>query len=35
MRRGVELIAAPTKEACRLIDDYADADVNAILHVTC
>ena len=34
-RRGIELVAVPTDEACRLIDDYPDAEVNAILHVTC
>jgi hypothetical protein len=34
-RRGIELIAVPTDEACRLIDDCADAEVNAILHITC
>jgi hypothetical protein len=34
-RRGIELVALPTEEACRLIDDCADSDVNAILHITC
>jgi hypothetical protein len=34
-RRGIELVAVPTDEACRLIDDCSDAEVNAILHVTC
>jgi hypothetical protein len=34
-RRGIELVAVPTDEACRLIDDCTDAEVNAILHVTC
>lgn len=33
-KRGVELIALPTAEACRLLRD-ADQDVAAILHVTC
>ena len=36
-RRGVELIALPTDEACELLS-AADADLattNAILHVTC
>jgi len=36
-RRGVELVAVPTEEACRLLS-AADADLattNAILHVTC
>jgi hypothetical protein len=34
-QRGIELIAVPTEEACRLIDDSPDVEVNAILHVTC
>ena len=34
-RRGIELVTVPTDEACRLIDDCPDAEVNAILHVTC
>ena len=36
-RRGVELVALPTEEACELLST-ADADLattNAILHVTC
>lgn len=36
-RRGVELLALPTEEACALLS-AADADLattNAILHVTC
>jgi hypothetical protein len=36
-RRGVELVALPTEEACALLSG-ADADLtstNAILHVTC
>jgi hypothetical protein len=33
--RGVELIALPTPEACRLIENLDRRDVNAILHVTC
>jgi len=36
-RRGVELVALPTAEACELLS-AADADLattNAILHVTC
>jgi hypothetical protein len=35
VRRGIELIALPTEEACRLIDDWPDEEVNAILHITC
>lgn len=34
-RRGIELVAVPTNQACRLIEDCPDAEVNAILHVTC
>jgi hypothetical protein len=34
-RRGIELVAVPTEEACRLIEEFPDTDVNAILHVTC
>ena len=34
-RRGIELVALPTDEACRLIDECDDADVNAVLHITC
>jgi hypothetical protein len=33
-RRGVELIVLPTSEAIRELD-RAEADTNAILHVTC
>ncbi|HSW40962.1 MAG TPA: MTH938/NDUFAF3 family protein [Patescibacteria group bacterium] len=36
-RRGVELVALPTEEACELLS-IAEADIattNAILHVTC
>ena len=34
-RRGVELVALPTEEACALLTDAAPASTNAILHVTC
>ena len=34
-RRNVEIIALPTEAACRLIADFAPAEVNAVLHVTC
>jgi hypothetical protein len=37
VRRGVELVAVPTEDACALLS-AADADLtatNAILHVTC
>lgn len=34
-RRGVELVAIPTAEACGLIAGLDRHDINAILHVTC
>ena len=34
-RRGVEVIAVPTAEACALLDGIDARDVRAILHVTC
>lgn len=34
-RRGVEVIARPTAEACELISATDDASVTAVLHVTC
>ena len=34
-RRGVEIVALPTKEACTLLRDMAADQINAILHVTC
>jgi hypothetical protein len=34
-RRGVELIAVPTPEACRLLSRADPDDTAAILHVTC
>lgn len=34
-RRGVDLVAVPTQEACRLLSAMADEDARAILHVTC
>jgi hypothetical protein len=34
-RRGVELVAIPTADACGLIAGLDRRDVNAILHVTC
>jgi len=33
--RGVELIALPTAQACRLLGSVEDGEVFAILHVTC
>jgi hypothetical protein len=35
VRRGVELVAVPTVEACELLADADLATTNAILHVTC
>ncbi|MFI7067153.1 hypothetical protein ACIBL3_39585 [Kribbella sp. NPDC050124] len=34
-RRGVELTAIPTKDACRLITSVDRREVHAVLHVTC
>jgi hypothetical protein len=34
-RRGVELVAVPTAEACALLADADLATTNAVLHVTC
>jgi hypothetical protein len=34
-RRGVELVAVPTAEACRLLSHADPDDTAAILHVTC
>ena len=34
-RRGIEIVAAPTKEALRLLRDVDAEDVYAIVHVTC
>jgi hypothetical protein len=34
-RQGVEIVARPTEEACRLLRSADPADVGAILHVTC
>jgi hypothetical protein len=34
-RRGVELVAVPTEEACALLADADLATTNAVLHVTC
>jgi hypothetical protein len=33
--RGVEIIAVPTEDLCKLVKDLMPEDVNAILHVTC
>ena len=34
-RRGVTLVAVPTREACQLISDLDASRVHAVLHVTC
>lgn len=34
-RRGVELVAVPTAEACRLLSESDPEEVSAILHLTC
>lgn len=34
-RRGIEIEALPTRDACRLLADLDREDVYAILHVTC
>jgi len=34
-RRGVKIVAEPTKAACRLLREADRKDVAAILHVTC
>jgi hypothetical protein len=34
-RRGIDVEALPTREACRLLADLDASDVYAVLHVTC
>jgi hypothetical protein len=34
-RRGIDLTAIPTEDACRLIASLAQKEVHAVLHVTC
>ncbi len=34
-RRGVEIVARPTPEACRLLRSADTSEIAAILHVTC
>src|SRR4030095_13961311 len=34
-RRGVEVIAAPTSEVCRLLEEVKKGQAYAILHCTC
>ena len=34
-RRGIEIVAAPTSEVCKLLEDVKKAQAYAILHCTC
>ena len=34
-RRGVDVTAIPTEDACRLIASLDPSEVHAVLHVTC
>ena len=34
-KKGVKVVAMPTVEVCKLVEDYRSKEVNAILHVTC
>ncbi len=34
-RRGIDLIAVPTAQACQLLHSLSPEDVHAVLHVTC
>ena len=34
-RRGIEVAARPTEEACRMIANLDPREVHAVLHVTC
>ena len=34
-RRGIEVIAKPTLEACRLLEEVKKGQAYAILHCTC
>jgi hypothetical protein len=34
-RRGVEIVALPTRDACRLVNETQDDVLAAVLHVTC
>jgi hypothetical protein len=34
-RRGVDITALPTEDACRLIASHDENEVHAVLHVTC
>ena len=34
-RRGVQVVAVPTEEACRLLSGLGSREVAAVIHVTC
>jgi hypothetical protein len=34
-RRGIAIVALPTRDACRLLAELKPKDVYAVLHVTC
>jgi len=34
-KQGIKVIARPTPELCRVLQDMRPEDINAILHVTC
>ncbi len=34
-RRGIEILALPTKDACRLIRSLEKKEIYAVLHATC
>lgn len=34
-RRGVQVVAVPTAQACRMLADVPAGEVRAVLHVTC
>jgi hypothetical protein len=34
-KKGVKVVAMPTVEVCKLVQDYRTKEINAVLHVTC
>ena len=34
-KKGIEIVALPTVEVCKLVKDYRLKDINAVIHVTC
>ena len=34
-RRGIEIVALPTEDACRLLRECKRKDIYAVLHITC